>query len=168
MFISVRFVLTSNYYRIYNFYKKKYSDSIKYYLNELSKYYDVRTCVFGREVKSDTIFTFSDNYSNFENLYDFVSNKYHGTNITDLIIASDGIVNRGQDLSYLSLQPSISVNTVLLGDTNDYDDMMIKSINNNKYALLENNFPIEASIYSNKNFGLFLLALLNVKHKYFH
>ena len=134
------------------FYKKKYSDSIRYYLNELSKYYDVRTCVFGREVKSDTIFTFSDNYSNFENLYDFVSNKYHGTNITDLIIASDGIVNRGQDLSYLSLQPSISVNTVLLGDTNDYDDMMIKSINNNKYALLENNFPIEASIYSNKNF----------------
>ena len=54
-----------------NFYKKKYSDSIKYYLNELSKYYDVRTCVFGSEVKSDTIFTFSDNYSNFENLYDF-------------------------------------------------------------------------------------------------
>ena len=99
------------------------------------------------------MFTFSDNYSNFENLYDFVSNKYHGTNITDLIIASDGIVNRGQDLSYLSLQPSISVNTVLLGDTNDYDDMMIKSINNNKYALLENNFPIEASIYSNKNFN---------------
>ena len=100
-----------------NFYKKKYSDSIKYYLNELSKYYDVRTCVFGSEVKSDTFFTFSDNYSNFENLYDFVSNKYRGTNITDLIIASDGIVNRGQDLSYLSLQPSISVNTVLLGDT---------------------------------------------------
>ena len=34
--------------------------------------------------------------------------KYHGTNLTDLVIASDGIVNMGKDLPYLSLSPNIN------------------------------------------------------------
>ena len=49
----------------------------------------------------------------------------------------------GKDLPYLSISPSISVNTILLGDTIQYDDIKIKSIKNNKYALLGNEFPLE-------------------------
>jgi hypothetical protein len=134
------------------FYENFYEDSIQSQLEELRKFYDLRTCVFGKKILKDTLFSFEDNSTNFDQLYSFINIKYHGTNLTDLIIASDGIVNMGKDLPYLSISPSISVNTILLGDTLQYDDIKIKSINNNKYALLGNDFPIEVTLAANNSF----------------
>ena len=134
------------------FYKNNYQDSILNKLSPLSKFYDLRTYIFGDKIVSDSSFSFTDNSTNFNQLYNFLNNKFHSSNISDLIIASDGIVNRGQDLPYLTISPKIAVNSILIGDTNQYKDLKIKSIKNNKYALLENNFPIEISVFSNSNF----------------
>ena len=134
------------------FLKNNYQDSIFNKLAILDKFYDVRTLVFGEDVYPDSNFNFTDNSTDFNQLYNFLNIKFHSSNISDLIIASDGIVNKGQDLPYLSISPSIFVNSLNIGDTNQYDDLKIKEIKNNKYALLENNFPIEVSIYSNNNF----------------
>jgi len=134
------------------FYENFYEDSIKSQLEELREFYDLRTCVFGQKILKDTLFSFEDNSTNFDQLYSFINLKYHGTNLTDLVIASDGIVNMGKDLPYLSISPSISVNTILLGDTLKYDDIKIKSINNNKYALLGNDFPMEVTLAANNSF----------------
>ena len=134
------------------FYKNNYQDSILNKLSPLSKFYDLRTYIFGDKIVSDSSFSFTDNSTNFNQLYNFLNNKFHSSNISYLIIASDGIVNRGQDLPYLTISPKIAVNSILIGDTNQYKDLKIKSIKNNKYALLENNFPIEISVFSNSNF----------------
>jgi hypothetical protein len=134
------------------FYENFYEDSIKSQLEKLKEFYDLRTCVFGQKILKDTLFSFQDNSTNFDQLYNFINIKYHGTNLTDLIIASDGIVNMGKDLPYLTISPSISVNTILLGDTLQYDDMKIKSISNNKYALLGNDFPVEVTLSANNSF----------------
>ena len=134
------------------FFKNFYEDSIKTQLEELRELYDLRTCVFGQKILKDTLFSFEDNSTNFDQLYSFINTKYHGTNLKDLVIASDGIVNMGKDLPYLSISPSISVNTILLGDTIQYDDIKIKSIKNNKYALLGNDFPIDVILFSNNSF----------------
>ena len=134
------------------FFKSSYEDSIYRKLEELNKFYDLRTCVFGQKILKDTSFSFVDNSTNFGELYDFINNKYHGTNLTDVIVASDGIVNMGKDLPYLSISPSISVNTITLGDTMKYDDIKVKTVNNNKYALLGNDFPIEISLFCNESF----------------
>ena len=134
------------------FFKSSYEDSINRQLEELNKFYDLRTCVFGQKILKDTSFSFVDNSTNFGELYDFINNKYHGTNLTDVIVASDGIVNMGKDLPYLSISPSISVNTITLGDTMKYDDIKVKTVNNNKYALLGNDFPIEISLFCNESF----------------
>ena len=96
-------------------------------MEELREFYDLRTCVFGQKILKDTLFSFEDNSTNFDQLYSSINIKYHGTNLTDLVIASDGIVNMGKDLPYLSISPSISVNTILLGDTFQYEDIKIKS-----------------------------------------
>ena len=134
------------------FYENFYADSILNQLEYLREFYDIRTCVFGKKTLKDTSFSFEDNSTNFDQLYRFINNNYHGTNLTDLIIASDGIVNMGKDLPYLSISPSISVNTIILGDTIKYDDIKVKSININKYALLGNDFPIEISLAANHSF----------------
>jgi hypothetical protein len=134
------------------FYKNFYEDSIKSQFEELREFYDLRTYIFGQKILKDTLFSFKDNSTNFDQLYSFINLKHHGTNLTDLVIASDGIVNMGKDLPYLSISPSISVNTILLGDTLQYDDIKIKSINNNKYALLGNDFPVEVTLAANNSF----------------
>ena len=134
------------------FYKNFYEDSIKSQFEELREFYDLRTYIFGQKILKDTLFSFKDNSTNFDQLYSFINLKHHGTNLTDLVIASDGIVNMGKDLPYLSISPSISVNTILLGDTLQYEDIKIKSINNNKYALLGNDFPVEVTLAANNSF----------------
>jgi len=145
------------------FYQIFYEDSIKSQLEVLREFYDLRTCVFGQKVLKDTLFSFKDNSTNFDQLYNFINIKYLGTNLTDLVIASDGIVNMGKDLPYLSISPSISVNTILLGDTFQYDDIKIKSINNNKYALLGNDFPIEVTLAANNSFKNVKIQLFSDK-----
>jgi len=134
------------------FFENYYEDSIKSQFEELKEFYDLRTCVFGQKILKDTLFSFEDNSTNFDQLYSFINLKYHGTNLTDLVIASDGIVNMGKDLPYLLISPSISVNTILLGDTIQYDDIKINSIKNNKYALLGNEFPLEVTLAANNSF----------------
>ena len=134
------------------FFENYYEDSIKSQFEELKEFYDLRTCVFGQKILKDTLFSFEDNSTNFDQLYSFINLKYHGTNLTDLVIASDGIVNMGKDLPYLFISPTISVNTILLGDTIQYDDIKIKSIKNNKYALLGNEFPLEVILAANNSF----------------
>tara|TARA_B100001094_G_scaffold60606_1_gene56168 strand:+ start:674 stop:2743 length:2070 start_codon:yes stop_codon:yes gene_type:complete len=134
------------------FFRNNYQDSILNKLLPLNEFYDFRTFIFGDKVVADTNFTFTDNSTNFNQLFNFLNNKFHSSNLSDIIIASDGIVNKGKDLPYLSINPSISVNSVILGDTNQYRDLKIKVLKNNKYALLDNNFPIEVSIFSNSKF----------------
>ncbi len=147
------------------FYMNFYEDSIKSQFEELKEFYDLRTCVFGQKILKDTLFSFEDNSTNFDQLYSFINLKYHGTNLTDLVIASDGVVNMGKDLPYLSISPSISVNTILLGDTLQYDDIKIKSINNNKYALLGNDFPVEVTMAANNSFKNVKVQLFSGKEK---
>ena len=153
------------------FFKNNYKDSIINKLSNLIDYYDIRTFTFGEKVVADTNFNFSDNSTNFNQLFDFLNNKFHSSNLSDIIIASDGIVNKGKDLPYLPINPSLSINTIVLGDTNQYKDLNIKSVKNNKYALLESKFPIEVSIFSNSNFKdvevtLYSNSKLLQKHKF--
>ena len=134
------------------YFKDFFKDSIFQKLSNLNNQYDVRTIGFGEEITMDSVFDFDNDETNFEKLYDYLNNKYHSVNFTDLVIVSDGIVNSGVDLPYLNLSPNISVNSILIGDTNQYHDLIVKSIKNNKYALSGNKYPIEISIYSNANF----------------
>ena len=50
---------------------------------------------------------------------------------------------------------------MLIGDTIEYDDVIIKSIKNNKYALLKNQYPIEVAIFSNRNFKNIKIQLIH-------
>ncbi|MAJ06587.1 MAG: hypothetical protein CL827_06980 [Crocinitomicaceae bacterium] len=143
------------------FYVKSYQDTIDHFLASLSNNYDVQTVAFGDKITYDSSFLFNENSTNFSLLYEHIKNKYHSTNLSDVIISSDGIVNRGKDLSYLSLSPNINFNTLLIGDTIEYDDLIIKSIKNNKYALLKNQFPIEVAIFSNRNFKNIEIQLIH-------
>ena len=113
--------------------------------------YDIRLVSFGEKCKESDKINYNDNSSNIEALFDFMDNKYYSNNLTDVIVASDGIFNLGMSPEYLTLPPNLEVHPLLLGDTVYHPDLSIKSVKHNKYALLENNFPIEVTIFSNQS-----------------
>ena len=79
-----------------------------------------------------------------ENLNDRIENR----NIAGIILASDGLVNRGTDPEYVASWPLAATYTIGLGDTTSREDRWIERVNHNQIAYLNNSFPVEAIIQS--------------------
>ena len=133
------------------FYLTDYRDSIKIWINKLKPFYDVRFITFGDKVINTENFSLDAKSTNYEQFYKVIKNQFYNTNFTDLIIASDGLINIGKSSRSLLLPEKINVNTLLLGDTVKYPDLVVKSIIHNKYSLFENKFPLEIIVESNTN-----------------
>ena len=125
-----------------------YADSIKIFLSKLSDYYETRTLTFGNQSVESDSFVFNHNQSNLGQLFIQVENQFNTTNLTDIIVASDGIVNAGKVNATLDYT-TVKMHTLLLGDTNTNSDVSIQKVRTNKYAILNNNFPMEVVVKSN-------------------
>ena len=66
-----------------------------------------------------------------------------------VILFSDGNQTLGQDYSYYNVPSNSSVHSVIVGDTTQFEDLAITSVNVNKYAFLENQFPVEVQLVYN-------------------
>ncbi len=140
------------------FYSSSYMDSIKNYLSKLEEAYDVRTFIFGDEILENTSFIFDHTQSNLDQLFKHIENQFNAANITDVIVASDGIFNTG--IVNPSLENlDIKVHSLLLGDTNTNPDVLIQNIKSNSYAVLNNQFPLEILVKSNVDVSNLFLIL---------
>ena len=128
--------------------KNIYSDSIKIFLSKLSDSYETRTLIFGNQSVESDSFVFDHNQSNLGQLFTQVENQFNTSNLTDLIVASDGIINGGKVNATLE-NTNVKIHTLLLGDTNTNPDVSIQKVRTNKYAVLNNNFPLEVVVKSN-------------------
>ena len=125
-----------------------YSDSIKNFLSKLSDSYEIRTLIFGNKSMESDSFVFNHNQSNLGQLFTQVEEQFNTTNLTDLILASDGIINTGNANPTFE-NAKVNVHTILLGDTITISDVSIQKVKSNKYAVLNNNFPLEVLVKSN-------------------
>ena len=91
-----------------------YSDSIKNFLSKLSDSYEIRTLIFGNKSMESDSFVFNHNQSNLGQLFTQVEEQFNTTNLTDLILASDGIINTG------NANPTFENAKVLKQATRDY------------------------------------------------
>lgn len=132
------------------FIKSSYKDSISSLINELKKKFDVVSFSFGKHVNEKNIYDFNESATNSELLFNNLKNRFYGKNLTDVIIASDGIINSGNSPIYNSLDSKISIHTLALGDTNINGDVLIKNVITNQYSLLGNFFPVEIVLQAKK------------------
>ena len=141
------------------FYRDQYEDTIKQFLDVVSKYYDIRRYTFGDKCIENDFFDFNETSTNIESVYKLLNDRFYGTNITDLVIASDGIINLGRSSNNINTYPSLTTHAILLGDSTSYPDLKIKSIKCNKYTLLNNKFPIEVTVHCNDSINNIELLL---------
>ncbi|HMT29755.1 MAG TPA: hypothetical protein PKD91_10780, partial [Bacteroidia bacterium] len=72
--------------------------------------------------------------------------RYSGRNLGAVILASDGLYNKGSNPLYSYSDLKVPVFTIGLGDSAVRKDLLISRINHNKTAFLGNTFPVEVTI----------------------
>jgi hypothetical protein len=136
------------------FYQEEFQHKLITVKNKLSEKYEVKTISFGEKLTDGFEFGFDEKQTDFSLLLDDLYAKYYGRNLGAVIVAADGVFNKGQNPVYASSNlKNTSIYTIALGDTAKKKDVAIANVVHNKLAYLGNDFPIEVVVsadYFNK------------------
>lgn len=121
-----------------------YRSDIKALVENLSETFEVRTYRFGEQIGEGTdSLTFNQKITDFDPLLDGLYSRYSNRNVGAVIIASDGVYNRGKNPLYDAKKLNAPVYTIALGDTVPKRDLRVVNVASNRLAYLGNKFPIE-------------------------
>lgn len=105
---------------------------------------------FGENTRLSDSPDFSDKNSNYSELLSTINNNHFNENIGAVIIAGDGIYNRGINPVNMSDEITYPIYTVGLGDTLEVTDARIENIRANRTSFTGNRFPVEIETYFSK------------------
>lgn len=124
----------------------KYRKSLQQLQAELSEQYEVRAYSFSDRVINGLDFSYKGKLTNAAQLISKLNDELLNKNVGAVIIATDGIFNRGgnpaQELALLKAP----VYTIALGDTIPKKDILISSVNVNDLVYLDNDFRMEVQV----------------------
>lgn len=135
------------------FYLNTWPDQINNFKNSMNDKFDVRSYLFGDDVTVGDDLNFKESYTDFSDLFNVLESNFSHRNVGALIIASDGIINRGANPLNLGKNIQYPVYTLALGDTSIKKDVIINKINYNRIAYLDNAFPVEIIVNGKKVSG---------------
>lgn len=114
--------------------------------NELGNDYDVVPYLVGKESKQASSLDFKDKETNLNQLFITLKNTYDGANLGAVILASDGLYNKGENPLQTASELKAPVFTVGLGDTVQRKDVLIKNIRTNQLVFKGNSFPLQIDV----------------------
>jgi hypothetical protein len=126
--------------------KTEYQKSISSFVNAIKDKYDVKSYQFDSESKPSELYDFKGKETDVSKLFSDFENNYANKNIGAIILASDGIYNKGTNPLYNISKFNAPIYTIALGDTIPLKDVWIQNINHNQVAYLGNSFPVEVVI----------------------
>lgn len=129
-----------------SFIKNSYLPGLKNFISHIQDKYEVKNYTFDSESRPSADYHFDGKETNMSQLFSDIENNYANKNIGAVIIASDGIYNRGTNPVYRTDRLNTPIYTIALGDTTPLKDVWIQSINHNQVAYLGNDFPIEVIV----------------------
>ncbi len=136
------------------FINSDYLISLTSFKEKLEEKYEVKTFTFGDEVQPGLEIDFTDKETGFSDLLNELYTRYYGRNLGAVILASDGIVNKGSspiyDIKKIKHTPFF---TIALGDTLERKDLILNNIVHNRLAYKGNDFPVEIVVKANQFAG---------------
>ncbi len=131
---------------------KAYQKDMSDLVTKLSSKYEVKTYSFSDSVKSGLDFSGDGKLSNGAALIDQLNDELLNQNLGAVIIASDGIFNRGGNPLYSLKQLNAPVYTIAMGDTIPKRDVLIADVSYNNLVYLDNEFTlgIQVQAYQGK------------------
>lgn len=128
------------------YYKGEYLKNIEGLVSSLADKYDTNIYSFGDNIKNGLSFDFKEKQTDIASLFDEIETRFSNRNVGAVIIASDGLYNKGQNPLYASVQNKFPLYTIALGDTTVRKDVVLSKVLHNRIAYLGNKFPIEIQL----------------------
>lgn len=146
----------------------QYEKDLKVLVKRLSSNYDVRVYSFSDSVKSGFNFSNKGKLSNAANFISKINDELLNRNIGAVILATDGIFNRGGNPLYEINQLKAPIYTIAMGDTIPKRDVVIANVNYNNLVYLDDDFIVEvqAEAYQSKGGNVSLSIAENGKNVY--
>ena len=130
------------------FLRQRFPELMQQLVSKLGKF-EVRTFAFG-EALSDSVnlsgYTYRGKATNMSSALEEVADRLAGKNVGAVVLASDGLYNRGSNPVYTAQRLRAPLYTIALGDTTPKRDLRFNALRANEIAYLGNTFPIEAEI----------------------
>ena len=136
-----------------SFYKNQFKQDVTTIVDALKKDYQTDFYLFGDKTRQDNGLNFSDSKSDYTSFFKTIKENYRGLNVGAIVLAGDGLYNRGSDPAYSAANINWPVYTIALGDTNTYSDLKINDVRFNKMVYLNDRFPVEININAEKLSG---------------
>ncbi len=126
--------------------KNEYSKALASFITTIKDKYEVKTYQFDSETKTAESFDFKGKETDISNLFSDIENNFANKNIGAIILATDGIYNKGTNPLYSIEKINAPIYTIGLGDTIPLKDVWIQNLNHNQVAYLGNSFPVEVVV----------------------
>ncbi len=129
-------------------------DSNQYFNNlaslekSLANSFEVVAYTFDDELHNSFSKKLSGQTTNLSKTLDDINDIYYNRNVGAIILASDGIYNRGINPNYSEVSNLYPIYTVLLGDTNYRKDAKIQKTLNNDIVYMGDQFEVKVDIAS--------------------
>ncbi len=138
------------------FYRNEYKKKLSKLADELSDKFEVRLYSFGDKLRELPTFTskehetdgitFKDKETDMASFFEEMDTRFANRNLGAVIIASDGLYNKGVNPVFSSSKLKAPFFTIALGDTNVKKDLIITKVINNRLAYMGNKFQAEVVV----------------------
>jgi len=135
------------------FNKRKYQQELQQLVDKLSAKYEVKTYSFSDSVKSGLNFSGKGKLSNASLLFNQLNDELLNRNVGAIILASDGIFNRGGNPLYELSKIKTPIYTIAMGDTIPKRDVLIANVNYNNLVYLDNEFTLDVQVQAYESKG---------------
>ena len=134
------------------------ADSVRLFAEYLSNHpklqeqFSIQTYGFGKELRrlETDVIDFNRPQTNIAKALTGLE-KLNSSKQTAIVLLTDGNQTLGEDFQYFTSKETSSIFPVVVGDTTVQLDLSISNLNVNKYAFLNNKFPVEVIVnYSGK------------------
>lgn len=125
------------------FYKTDYKKKLADLIDELNDKYEVKFYSFGDKISNDATFRFNEKQTDISSLFDELENRYSGRNVGAIVLASDGLYNKGYNPEYTTFSLNAPIYSIAMGDTTIKKDLVISKVAHNRFAYLGNKFPVQ-------------------------
>lgn len=132
---------------------KKYQQDLKQLADQLSEKYEVKTYSFGDSIKEGLSFTGTDQLTNGAAFVNKLNDELLNRNVGGIIMATDGIFNRGGNPLYELNKIKAPVYAIALGDTIPKRDVLVANVNYNNIVYLDNDFTLDVQVQAFESKG---------------
>lgn len=123
-----------------------YQKKVKSLISKLESKYEVAQFSAGDQLRKGIDFSFTDKSTDLSSAIDEINDLYYNQNLGAVVIASDGIYNKGINPVYSASKSAYSIYTIALGDTTVQKDQKLTNVYYNHIAYLNDQFGLRVDV----------------------